>query len=534
MNATSIEGTALRGADGRSEFGTIEERNGRFRLRVRVAGQLETISTHDDYDSAELARLAYAKAASNEGEALGMGLAAYGYAVIDARETDGTTSDAENERSRWKNHVEGDVIVDARGRPQPGLGALAVGDWGEEDVRDWTKRLRVVKGLSESTQRHCLHLLTAVWRAAYEDKPRRHAGPNPCAEIKIRRDKRTHEPEVFLTPEEQDRLVATAASMIGCEEAIVDFAIGSGLRAGEIVTLHLEDVHLEASPPYVDVRYSLEENRPTKSGKPRRVYLLEKDRAALERWLAALPAFCRKNPRKLVFPGKRGGLRSQHVLRWEQWKGFAERGTPGEAKYRARIVGMVERAGLPSRLRWHDLRHTCASALLNGWWGSAWTLAEIQARLGHESAETTMRYAHIADDAQKKAAVRSQVRSHGDSPSSEIPSDIAGAGHRIRTGDIRLGKPELKTSVSSTSTRLGTGLGTARSLLEAIERRASAAQLEELAEALASEILGAPAVALARQVMREGPGAMTAAIELAELVVGGQESEVARASGDDR
>lgn len=55
----------------------------------------------------------------------------------------------------------------------------------------------------------------------------------------------------------------------------------------------------------------------------------------------------------------------------------------------------IARSGLP-RLRFHDLRHTCATLLLH----EGCTLREIQAYLGHATYITTTRYAHV--DARSK------------------------------------------------------------------------------------------------------------------------------------
>jgi integrase len=52
----------------------------------------------------------------------------------------------------------------------------------------------------------------------------------------------------------------------------------------------------------------------------------------------------------------------------------------------------VLRAGLPSGLRFHDLRHTCASLLI----AEGAHPKEIQARLGHSSIRTTLDiYGHL-------------------------------------------------------------------------------------------------------------------------------------------
>ncbi len=63
------------------------------------------------------------------------------------------------------------------------------------------------------------------------------------------------------------------------------------------------------------------------------------------------------------------------------------------------------------RLVWfHDLRHTCASHLLMGSWGSAWRLEEVRDFLGHESITSTQRYAHLSQDhLQKKALLMNEI-----------------------------------------------------------------------------------------------------------------------------
>ncbi|MBT8453680.1 MAG: tyrosine-type recombinase/integrase [Deltaproteobacteria bacterium] len=55
-------------------------------------------------------------------------------------------------------------------------------------------------------------------------------------------------------------------------------------------------------------------------------------------------------------------------------------------------------------VRFHDLRHTCASHLIMGTWGRAWRLEEVQVVLGHASRTTIERYARLAPDAIRRVA----------------------------------------------------------------------------------------------------------------------------------
>lgn len=63
--------------------------------------------------------------------------------------------------------------------------------------------------------------------------------------------------------------------------------------------------------------------------------------------------------------------------------------------YDAGWARVLRLAGITRRVRFHDLRHTCASHLVQGTWGRVWTLAEVRTVLGHGSVRLTERYAHL-------------------------------------------------------------------------------------------------------------------------------------------
>jgi len=68
--------------------------------------------------------------------------------------------------------------------------------------------------------------------------------------------------------------------------------------------------------------------------------------------------------------------------------------TPAEARREVRVDRFREwlrAAGIERRVRWHDLRHTCASSLVAGWWGRQWSLEEVREMLGHSSVLVTER-----------------------------------------------------------------------------------------------------------------------------------------------
>jgi integrase len=180
-------------------------------------------------------------------------------------------------------------------------------------------------------------------------------------------------------------------------EALYVLAVHRGLREGELLALRWEDVDLEAAKPALLVRRTLtrgENGRgfvvgaSTKSGKGRRVRLTRRAAAALkdhrkrqleERMrLAGL-----WQDQGLVFPSEIGSLLNPSNLRNRSFK---------------RIKA---RSSIREDLRFHDLRHTCATLLLREG-VNAKVVSEI---LGHASILITLNtYSHVLPDMQDSAA----------------------------------------------------------------------------------------------------------------------------------
>jgi site-specific recombinase XerD len=69
---------------------------------------------------------------------------------------------------------------------------------------------------------------------------------------------------------------------------------------------------------------------------------------------------------------------------------------------------LLNAAGIHRPLVWHDLRHTCATALLAGYFGEKWRLEEIQQMLGHADIETTQLYAHALQSTLNQTAQKTR------------------------------------------------------------------------------------------------------------------------------
>lgn len=261
------------------------------------------------------------------------------------------------------------------------------------DVVDWLKEMgrkscadtRGERRLSTATISRSKALVSAVFAAAVE---RGDLKTNPCIGVRVRKradENSTKEKWAYLTLDEQQMLAACGPIPLA-DRLAIRFAIATGLRQGEQFNLELTDLHVGASP-HVLVRFG-SKGLPPKSGKIRKVPLFGDGLAAAREWLELLPSFCPSNPERLVFPTATGRRR-------QQGKPLGRSGT---------FAKHLRTAGIGRHLRWHDLRHTCATNLVTGALGRRWTLEEIQPLMGHSSIMITQRYSHVGETALVQAA----------------------------------------------------------------------------------------------------------------------------------
>jgi integrase len=173
----------------------------------------------------------------------------------------------------------------------------------------------------------------------------------------------------YLTFEEAE-ILPPAAEMPW--RAMIIVGLKTGLRRGELLGLHREDVDLDGSR--LIVRRSALRCRlgPPKTGKTRIVPL---GRTAHE----ALADHLGSHRHEVVFCDEEGGL-----LR--------------EGRSRYWLHSACKRAGLRP-LGWHALRHTFASHLVM----RGAPLKAVQELLGHADIKMTMRYAHLSPCARRAA-----------------------------------------------------------------------------------------------------------------------------------
>lgn len=323
---------------------TVEEHpkgSGRFRVRARVKGKLKTILSGVSRAEADESADAFAQLRHADSLREGITLLGFGPGFLDRRERDGSRN-GRTERNAWKNHVEKDPIAN-----------IPIATLERRDVLEWRDR----RPRDVGTRKNLLNLLRVALHDALD---RGLCKFNPARDVRVKGKGKVDLDDLtgILAPVEQRRLLAVVPAH---ERALVAFALMTGLRQAEQWWLKPEDL----GRGLIVVRRS-KDGKPPKGNKVRTVHLLAPAARALE--LAPSNA-------DWVWPAERGGRRPEGKppKDWHRW---------------------VKRAKIRRRIRWHDLRHTCATSLLAGWWGGRkWTLDEVCKHLGHSSVKVTERYA---------------------------------------------------------------------------------------------------------------------------------------------
>jgi integrase len=274
----------------------------------------------------------------------------------------------------------------------PAFGSQRLADIDTLSIRGWVARLQQA-GLSASRTKHAYHVLAAVLEAGVQ------AGGltrNPASGVRIPRGRR---PAMHVLDAGQvEQLADAIESPYG---TLVRFAAYTGLRAGEIVALRLKRLDLLRGAVHVvestsDVKGHLITGA-TKTYADRTVRLPRFLRDELAAHLAGQDG--PSHPDGYVFTGRHGGQLRHNYFVYTHFK------------------PALTKVGLPTTVRFHDLRHTCASLLI----AQGAHPRAVMEHLGHSSISVTMdRYGHLfpeelhrlADrlDAARGEAVEAQTR----------------------------------------------------------------------------------------------------------------------------
>ncbi len=267
----------------------------------------------------------------------------------------------------------------------PSFGESRLDDIERGSVKRFISDLRA-RNFAKNTIRLAVTTLRAVLNAAVEDELIEH---NPAQGLGrfVKSEKATRE-GISLTPKEVERLLSAARDeLTWADYALIFTAVRTGLREGEIAALQWGDIQFgdgeRDTDRYVlvqrnyDRRWSRKMLTP-KSRKPRRVDMSRE----LRRVLLQL----RDSRRVSAFATGRSDISDELVFP-------SEAGTPIEMNnFSERVFKpLLSRAGL-RRIRFHDLRHTFGSLLIQ----VGAPLAYVRDQMGHSSIQVTVDiYGHL-------------------------------------------------------------------------------------------------------------------------------------------
>lgn len=205
-----------------------------------------------------------------------------------------------------------------------------------------------VKYVTNTTVNRDIEILRKMFNLAIENE---WLNKNPCKYVKKLRV--NNKIERYLTPEEEIRLLNACKGEYAYIKPIIQFALNTGMRKGEILNLTWECVNFDS----------------------KKITLLET-----------------KNGKKRDVPINSVVLSVLNDMKKEQCCEYVFVNPVTQTKYYdlKRVFGNVCKNAGVENFRFHDLRHTAATRMV----GSGVSITIAKDILGHSDIHTTMRYAH--------------------------------------------------------------------------------------------------------------------------------------------
>jgi integrase len=289
---------------------------------------------------------------------------------LDAR--DKTHRSADQDRYRWKNHL------------APFFEAMRPDEVDAAAIRRFVQAKLAT--LSSTSVGHCVRQLSAFFTDLVEDG---YATANPVASVSKstrRLYRNAHDPKDTPYLESREDIARVFRQLP--EPYNVAFAIGvlGGLRTGEVIGLDWSHVDLDTG--VIHVQQQVRDNKlgPLKDDESRDVPVMESLTPVLREWkLRTGGKGLLFRPKMTVGRGGGGAPGAKYMT-----------GTPLNKAIRKAIKDLKILLRLPPSGRimvWYSCtRHTFASHFVR----EGGSLEELAKILGHESTETTARYAHLS------------------------------------------------------------------------------------------------------------------------------------------
>ncbi len=350
----------------------IQRRGSRWRARYRAPDGRELSKTFDTRRDAERF-LATTEADKVRGAWTDPALARTMFATVAEEWMASRTGITERTRINLDGRLRNYIL--------PVFGTTEIGRIRAADVRRFVAGLDE-QGLAPSTIKPIYNLLARILTTAEMDGLIQRS---PCSGIDLPRRDRSSTEMAFL---DAVQVLALAAAVDPRYEALILTAAYTGLRAGELAALRVEDINflhgrLTVHRSAAEVRGRLVVG-PTKTGARRAVplprFLVKKLEQHVERYSVG----------GIVFTSRDGTpLRHRNFMRRHFNPAVAAVNKKADD---AAARGNKDVVRLPPGLRFHDLRHTCCALLIR----QGAHPKVIQAHLGHSSIRVTLdRYGHL-------------------------------------------------------------------------------------------------------------------------------------------
>lgn len=296
----------------------------------------------------------------------------------------------------------------------PVFGARRVGAVDAASVQTWINKF--AKTHAPSTVRNVFGVLNRICDFAVR---RHYVALNPCASVRVPRSKheQAHRRKLQVVLKDYEITVLAEAMPNGAYTLATFIAVFCGLRAGELWALQRKHVGLDAATITVaqaqaEVTGTLVYGDPKSEAAHRTLSVPKPLRPLLVAHLAEPSTATRHGV--VVIRETRGGLELGYSADPFDADGLVFTTAGGypvrHNNFRKNIFRPTQRLALPHlpNLRWHDLRHTCASLIIHALKTDNPKIArevaafDVMKRLGHEDIRTTINtYTHLlpsADD----------------------------------------------------------------------------------------------------------------------------------------
>lgn len=244
-------------------------------------------------------------------------------------------------------------------------------------VEKWIREKQAA-GMHVNTLRKAIMILNQIMGYAVRHG---YAGYNPVRDAERPRDQGQVQKKKIrvLTPDEIKAFIDAVEDRK--YKTLFKLTIMSGARQGELLGLKWSDVDWEKSQIHIQRTFNNQRWYATKTATSnRRIDLGPAMMTELKKWKLACPP----TPLNLIFPNDAGGPINHSNMRSRYFE---------PALKKAKI----------GKVRFHDLRHTYASLLIE----QGENIKYIQSQLGHSSPTVTLNvYAHLLKSTNQEAALR--------------------------------------------------------------------------------------------------------------------------------